>query len=196
VKSSLNKESVQLAPPGAGLPPFELFVSRILFFLMRQILSDDSAVTFFRCEGERILRMVRQIAPDAAAKRVLIPRLRGIEDSSRSWSVYMTLSHLIIVNEWIAEIIETISAGKCCSRPVSTAAVKPSSVTDPAIVSDFERMLASFQNRLGAMGSRHEKMKETHPWFGPLNAHGWRCLAALHQRIHRRQIEQICRCLR
>jgi hypothetical protein len=38
-------------------------------------------------------------------------------------------------------------------------------------------------------------LTHAHPWFGPLNAHGWHCLAAIHHTLHRRQLTAILRAL-
>lgn len=42
-------------------------------------------------------------------ERVLIKRITGIEDSSRFWSVYMVLDHLLIVDRLTIKIMESLS---------------------------------------------------------------------------------------
>jgi hypothetical protein len=41
-----------------------------------------------------------------------------------------------------------------------------------------------------------DELRFVHPWFEPMDAHGWHALAAGHLRIHRVQIERICAGLR
>ncbi|MCA9018457.1 MAG: hypothetical protein KDA77_24260, partial [Planctomycetaceae bacterium] len=73
-----------------------------------------------------------------------------------------------------------------------TAAVKPNPVHDRKILSDFSHFIQSFDRTL------HTEVKHwdsgtrfRHPWFGLMNMHQWVCLAALHQGIHRKQIQYI-----
>ena len=42
--------------------------------------------------------------------------------------------------------------------------------------------------KLGILG---RKLRHVHPWFGPMTAHDWHCLAAIHSWVHRRQIERV-----
>jgi hypothetical protein len=130
-----------------------------------------------------------------AAKPILIPRVWGIEDSSRNWSIYMTLAHLIMVHDTIADIIEHLAAGQSYAREVRTADVKPGYGCDAATVDRFQQGLTSYLARTSLPSNLCTRATHVHPWFGPLNAHQWHCLAALHETIHRRQIERIVRLL-
>jgi hypothetical protein len=67
----------QLQAPGAGLPRTELFISRIGFRLGTPFLSRGRAGRWFRADADRMLATARSLDPARAAKRVLIPRLRG-----------------------------------------------------------------------------------------------------------------------
>src|SRR5262245_52115078 len=97
-ESAMNQEDpqAQLQPPGAGLPAFELFVSRAGLRLLKLFVSREGASRWFRTEADRVLALARSLDPADATRRVLIPRLAGLEDSSRYWSVCMTLEHLCI----------------------------------------------------------------------------------------------------
>jgi len=95
----------QLAPPGAGLPRIEQLIARVLFARRRRNGSREAFNAHFRNEHELIRKMVEACSRDSGARRVLIQRVRGLEDSSRYWSVWMTLDHLRIVNSQIARIV-------------------------------------------------------------------------------------------
>jgi hypothetical protein len=41
------------------------------------------------------------------------------------------------------------------------------------------------------LGILDRRVRHPHPWFGPMTAHDWHCLAAIHHRVHRRQLERI-----
>jgi len=53
------------------------------------------------------------------------------------------------------------------------------------------RITEQYLEHIDRVPNLHCKMRHTHHQFGPLDAHGWHCLAAIHQNIHRKQIERI-----
>lgn len=185
----------QLEAPGAGLPRMELYISRVGFRLMSVFLSRRRANRWFQSEAEKILAIVRSLSPEQAARRVLIPRLSGLEDSSRYWSVYMTLEHLCIVDSEIARVTETLAAGHTVPEVVSTAAVKPSDTADTSTISHFEQISRDYATRLDAVKDSRSRLTLRHPWFGELGVTNWHQLGALHHRIHRKQIERIIQLL-
>jgi hypothetical protein len=186
-----DAQAVKLQPPGAGIPWLERALSRIGIWLLCQRLTREAASRWLVEEGQRMLILARALPPEQAARQVLIPRVWGIEDSSRNWSVLMTLDHLVIVNTEIASIIERLAAGETWEQRLSTADVKPRPDQDGGAVERFEECLDEYPRRVAALAGLRTRAKHRHPWFGPLNAHEWHCLAAGHQRIHRRQVECI-----
>lgn len=181
----------KLGPPGAGLPAPELFIARILFGINRATGSRHSFTAAFQHERELIRRLVRDLQPSQAAQRVLIDRLRGLEDSSRFWSVWMTLEHLRIVHTQIARVIEALSREIRLKGAASTAAVKPNSDVTESVLSEYENSCDNLLKIVDGISDLKTKTRYPHPWFGPLDAAGWHALAARHLRIHRRQIEKI-----
>jgi len=182
---------VQLQPPGAGLPWTELLAARIGIRVLRLTTSRGMASRQFRQEGDRILAIARSLPPERAAERVLIQRIFGIEDSSRYWSVLMVLEHLVIVNEAIANIVPMLAAGIPFDREIGVADVKPRPDQQPEVIDRFAACTGNYLTAIDAVPSLHAGVRYRHPWFGPLNGHGWHVLAAGHQGIHRRQIERI-----
>ena len=182
--------------PGAGLPWPEWAVLRFWIFPRAcRKLDWPRAAEMFQREGEKVLALWDALTPpERLAERVLIPRLRGIEDSSRDWSVAMTVEHLNIVGNAFLEIIQELRAGRVPPAVASTASVKPRGATPPAEVrAAFVRMLADAVSvgRLPAPTQEELRAKYRHPWFGPIDAHAWHCLNGIHQRLHRTQIESI-----
>ena len=182
---------VQLAAPGAGLPLIELRISRTAFAVARRLMSRSSASAKFRREAHKILAKAAQVDPELAARPVLIERIRGIEDSSRNWSLLMTLEHLVIVDTAVAMIIEQLVQEKPLTTKVSTAEVKPKKEQTIATIELFRNMADQYLERINRLPRLNSRARHEHPWFGPLNAHGWHCLAAVHHAIHRKQIERI-----
>lgn len=184
-------ESPQLDPPGAGLPKAELFFARILFSLYRVRHSREEALRHFRKEAEALLNIVKNLSPDVGRRRVLIKRVAGIEDSSRFWSPYMVLHHLVIVDNAISGVVEALVSNGTNLPEAKIADVKPFASSGPEIVSTFQKVVADYENRLTKISDLRNSTAHIHPWFGPLNAHGWHCLAAVHHTIHKRQLEAI-----
>jgi hypothetical protein len=181
----------QLAPPGAGLPKVELYVARLLFTIRRWFGNRESFTAHFGRERETIRGLLKLCDTESAATRVLISRPRGLEDSSRFWSVWMTLDHLRIVHRSMSRIIGSLSKGVSPGGKASTAAVKPNPDVTTAIVDEYERSCDELQAEVAGISELKTKSRYAHPWFGPLNAAGWHALAASHITIHRVQIERI-----
>jgi hypothetical protein len=180
-----------LAPPGAGLPGPELLAARLFFAAHRLFGNRSKFDARIARERHAILALVRACPPEDPARRVLIPRLRGMEDSSRYWSVWMTLDHLRITNGALAKIIPTLAQGVVPPKPASTAAVKPSPNVDAHVVEAFDRECDNVLQAAAGVPNLRTKARYAHPWFGLLDAAGWHALAGLHMRLHRRQIETI-----
>jgi hypothetical protein len=166
----------------------------IVFPLACRKLDWAAAGAMFQEEGARILTLWDSIPAERLGERVLVRRLRGLEDSSRYWSVAMTVEHLNIVGLGIRGIISGLRKGELPARPARTEDVKPSGGIHPAEVrTAFTRMLSveASANAVEPSVPRGVGPRVPHPWFGPLDADRWHCLLGIHQRIHRHQIEAI-----
>ncbi len=181
----------KLEPPGAGLPPLELRIARLLFHGSRFLSNHAKATATLDDEEQRIRSLTARCDGVVATRRVLIARIPGMEDSSRHWSVNMTLDHLRIVNEGIAGTITLLRGGRAPNRPASTAAVKPSENVTAQILPDFAESCAKLKTCATPAAALKDTPKFAHPWFGPLDASAWYFMAGFHMRLHRRQIERI-----
>jgi hypothetical protein len=190
----------RLAPPGAGLPAPERLIARILFGLRRRTSDRTGSDSRFREQREAVRRLVAGLDDVSAARRILIARPRGLEDSSRYWSVWMTLDHLRIVHHEIARIIGELGKGTVPAGQASTAAVKPAAEVGREVVGAYEQSCDALLAAAAAVPELRTAVRFPHPWFGPLDAAGWHQLAAGHMGIHRVQIERIiaglCRTVR
>ena len=189
-------ETPKLAAPGAGLPGIELQIARVLFTLRACTHDRQRIDALFRQERALVAELVRSCPAGRLGDRVLIPRPRGLEDSSRHWSVLMTLEHLRLVNLACALFIRELSEGRVPSGKASTADVKPSPEVTEAVISAYE---ASCDDVLAAVASAKDlddAARFPHPWFGPMSARRWHVLAAVHLGLHRGQLEAILHRLR
>ena len=181
----------RLAPPGAGLPKPELFVARLIFGWHRWQATRENAAALIVTERDRLLAMARELSVEAAARPTLIKRLPGLEDSSRNWSVFMTLEHLRIVNVEIAEALTLLAQSRVPVRVVSTAAVKPGAGIGPEVLAAFAQSCDVLASTVAGVADLRTKTRYDHPWFGPLDAAGWHAMAGFHLRLHRKQVECI-----
>lgn len=181
----------KLAAPGAGLPGPEALIAKVLLAFRTLIGNRESFNAKFTQERQRIQILLGQCNADQAGERVLIKRVRGLEDSSRYWSVWMTLDHLRIVHHAMAEVIKHLGNGTVPDGKADTAKVKPDPGVTSAVVADYEKSCDILLQTVAAVKDLDTKVRFVHPWFGPLNANQWHALAAGHHAIHRKQIEQI-----
>lgn len=184
----------KLDRPGAGLPPLEWAVAKFIIFPIRFATTDqEKAINEFVIESKMILGLVNKMDKARINERCLIPRLTGLEDSSRFWSVAMTLEHLVIVGEGMRKLVVDLSAGKTDAVQRGTADVKPSSSANgETAIKSFEEMRARLvADCTNAAVNSFPSATHPHPWFGPLNAMQWLAFGAPHLAIHRKQIEKI-----
>lgn len=144
-----------------------------------------------RLNVRKLLERLSSKDPALGERRILIDRLQGLEDSSRYWSVWMTLDHLRIVNDSISMILKTLGKGKVPEGVARTEDVKPGFVVGAEIVELYERSCDQLLEIAGAVSNLRTTVAFDHPWFGPLDAGGWYTLAGVHLGIHRKQIERI-----
>ena len=122
---------------------------------------------------------------------MLIDRVVGLEDSSRYWSVFMVLDHLRIVDEGISQIFKTLTDDRLFGQEIRMQDLKPSLQSDSDMINRFLKEVAGYESTVTRLGILGRRVRHPHPWFGPMTAHEWHCLAAIHHRVHRRQLERI-----
>ncbi|MGB5834955.1 MAG: DinB family protein [Thiohalocapsa sp.] len=187
----MNHDDNWLAPPGAGIPRLERNLLGVGIRLAAQLVAKDRLTAVFRDEALRALDTARRLSEDAGRRRVLIPRFLGIEDSSRNWSVFMTLEHLVIVNTAIAAALPRLYAGHGTSTDVRVEDVKPVPEAGPEQIDDLALLVDRYTDMVEKLGNLRAGIAHPHPWFGLLSAAQWHALAAVHNSVHRRQIERI-----
>ena len=185
-----------MSAPGDGLPTVELFFTRILFRLFSYGSADGKIRVKFKKETDLIKRIISEVDDSILHKPITIPRVMGIEDVSKHWSIAMTMHHLNIVNRAISTLIDQLEKGHTPSLIVRIQDVKPPLEISPNIREEFEQTSSAYLeevkkfNRLGVKS----RLTHPHPWFGAMNSHDWLALSALHQGVHRRQIAMILAC--
>jgi hypothetical protein len=146
-------------------------------------------------ERENLRRIIHGVDDARASRRVRIARPRGLEESSCEWSAWMTFDHLRIVHEGLAGIIRSLSAAEDPGIVVRIEDVKPPpGATREAFVAfehSCDALLAVAEAAWAAGAASRGGRRHPHPWFGPIDAGTWFCLAATHLGLHREQIRRI-----
>jgi hypothetical protein len=181
----------RLAPPGAGLPFPENLIARALLRVKRLSGTSGAFTREFIRERAVIHGLIGNHDEPTLRRQVLIPRPSGLEDSSRNWSVLMTLDHLRIVHHAFIDVIEALAKEEVPEGEASTAAVKPDPEVTPAVIGEYESSCDALLATLASVRNFKTRARFPHPWFGPMDAHGWHALAGGHLGIHRVQIERI-----
>lgn len=189
--SSTTTAQPILESPGAGLPAFELAWLRILFRCACRLISLTTGLKWFKFEARKIRALVGKVSATQATVPVLIDRVVGIEDNSRYWSAFMVLDHLRIVDEGITQIVETLTDDRLFGQEVRIQDVKPSLQSGPEAIEQFLKTVDGYESTVARLGTLGRRLCHPHPWFGPMTAHDWHCLAAIHHWVHRRQLERI-----
>jgi len=181
----------KLESPEAGLLALELALLQTLFRCACAVISLEGGLRWFKFEARKITVLAGSVSTEQGALPVLIDRVVGIEDSSRYWSVWMTLEHLRIVHYGITRTMEALAAGIVLKGSASTAAVKPGPDVTAEVVDEYEQSCDRLLAKAEEITDLHTKVRYAHPWFGPLEAAGWHALSATHLGLHRVQIERI-----
>jgi hypothetical protein len=185
----------QLDRPGAGIPlPARLFLRHVLrTMVIKKTPWQESCENFERAH-KKFLAEIQKLTPEQLNRRVLIPRIVGLEDSSRYWSPIMVARHLVIVGQAIEWMIVELSHGRTDKLPkADTAAVKPETDLDAQkVLSEYQAFGDGFLARVeSAVGNRDSELTHLHPWFGPMRSKDWMWLMGRHTGIHRQQLKKI-----
>lgn len=187
-------EEPRLQSPGAGLPWIEALLAKY-WILPRHSrkMSWDQSVDWYRIETKKILNLAHGVPKEKWATRVLVPRVRGLEDSSRNWSILETFEHLMRVGEGMAGAVHELGHGRVPNISIQVAAFKPKGALS---VQNGEMQFSSCCDRIvekltAPTIDRKSNARLYHPWFGDIPAFQWNWLCASHQWIHRAQMIEI-----
>jgi hypothetical protein len=177
--------------PGAGIGWLERQLLGAGIRASARFLGKDRLTQMFLQEAERAMALARSLSEAQGRQRVRVDRFIGIEDSSREWSVYMTLEHLVIVNTAVAAILPQLYSGRVVGTQVKIEEVKPVPEAGPEQIDDLAALVERYADIVDKLGNLRAGARLPHPWFGSLSAAQWHALATIHNSTHRRQIERI-----
>lgn len=181
----------KLAAPGAGLPGPELLIARFVFRKFRNKHNADELNQLIQTHSDALCLAASNCDEATGRAQVLIKRLRGLEDSSRDWSVFMTLEHVRIVNDMVNGVMMLLSNGRVPDSEASTASVKPSPNVGSEVIEGLKESSGKLIERSQSIENLKTETKYAHPWFGELDAASWHAMAAFHMGLHVKQVESI-----
>ncbi len=186
-------ETPKLDKPGAGLPFFDALVVRYWVAPFQSRKADkDKNLRLFSMLGKRVLKEYDEVPAGKRDTKVLVPRMKGIEDSSRFWSANEVLEHIMIVGAPMRELIAALAAGKTSDYVVDVANFKPKGkYAGGDARPDFAAFVSETETRLRALDIVDAGPTHRHPWMGQFNALQWTWLLAGHSGIHLGQLVAI-----
>lgn len=185
----------QLEKPGAGLPFLEALYVRWYVgpFQSRKNDAQKNLRLFFMV-GARILKEAASVPEDKRDVKVLVPRMKGVEDSSRNWCVNEVLEHLLITGEGMRMVIKALAAGQTTDYVVRIENFKPKGKYQGGDAKpDFKAFIEGTVKELEKLKIEDGGLKHMHPWLGPFNALQWSWLLAGHSGLHLAQLQAIKR---
>lgn len=181
---------------GTGLPKCEyLFIKYIFIPTVKKCTSFDILMSLFLKETEKLKRLVCNMSNDNLSKRVVIPKLIGLEDNSRDFSISMIFEHLFIVSSMIQEGLAFLTNNQKFEVEVSIQGVKPAN-NNSSFIDKFFKFVDGYKEFYAQMPKVASKTTKAHPWFGELNSYEWHMFLFIHTLVHRRQIEALIKALK
>jgi len=182
-----------LEKPGAGLPFFEALMVRWYVVPFQSRKNDKSKnLRLFSMAGARILKEASSVPESQRDQKVLVPRMKGVEDSSRFWCVNEVLEHLMITGVGMREVIQSLAADKVTDYVVRIENFKPKDKYKGGDAKpDFKLFLDETVKQLEPLTIEDKGLTHLHPWLGQFNALQWSWLLAGHSGLHLAQLQAI-----
>ncbi|MGZ5280237.1 MAG: DinB family protein [Pseudobdellovibrionaceae bacterium] len=182
----------KLAAPGAGIPLHHKILLRVYVkpFIAAKSSPEASKKTFKKVT-DKILDELEGLTAGQLTQKVLVPPQAGLEDSSRFWSIAMTLEHLGIVGRKISTAVTALSENQPIVEKADTGKMKPfGQISSAESLQDFKKFALEEFSQL-PLPSLNPKNRFLHPWFGMMNNREWYWLLGAHQGLHLKQIREI-----
>lgn len=186
----MDMNQPQLDRPGAGLPfPDNLIVRWWVGPFQSRQKDAATNLRLFKMAGARVLKEMAGVPADRRDRKVLVPKMRGVEDSSRHWCANEVLEHLMITGVPMRGLIVDLAQGRTSDYEVKIENFKPKGRYAGGDASaDFKRFTEETLEILGALDIRDAGPTHRHPWMGRFNALQWTWLLAGHTGIHLNQL--------
>ncbi len=154
--------------------------------------SRDKATAQIRKEVEKTLAAAATLGEELSAKPCHVPKMPGVDEEMRDWSIYQLIEHNTIVNRIFADVIEAIAQEKEYVSDIDPKHdVLPSELPGPEVIEPFQQSVADYFKTLGNFPMLKNVGKWEHPVFGDFDARMTHAMCGFHLFLHRRQAERI-----
>lgn len=190
MKSDRNQET----DLGLDRPPLlERWMGLLGVKAAARLRDREQVLATFRDEAALVMQLAAQVPEPLGRQRVRIARGPGMEQASRTWSVYMAVEHLVIVNRGITAVIHALCAEHNPGVEIRIEDIQPHPEVGPEQIEALAFAVERYLEVVERFGLLRARERYRHPWFGLLTAAEWNVLAAWHNRVHRHQIERLLR---
>jgi hypothetical protein len=144
--------------------------------------------------AESYKALVDGLPAEALRTPVKVPKMRGIDENMREWSILDVLEHNTIVNRSITAIVCQLANDEPLSGPATIDpkdGVMPTGSVDEGILETFLESIESHRKRVAALKTLRGSRTSNHPVFGPFDAHKWNCMFPFHLGLHLNQVKFI-----
>ena len=163
-----------------------LFI-RTKFNCTSRLKADES----IRAESERTLELAKALEPSLAGRSITVPKMIGVDEDMRDWSIFQTLEHNVIVNHSITQLVVTLAnEQQVITNFDPKTDVMPAAEPDTEQLNAFEASVEQHFSQVSALKRLRSRQKYRHPLFGNFSAHQWHCMFGFHLMLHRRQLQK------
>lgn len=158
--------------------------------------SRDTALSQAGEMAKKYAGLCKGITDEMGRICVTVPRMRGVDDDMRGWSLFMLLEHNTIVNRSITAVNCQLARGE---ELHGDAVIDPKHDVMPSAspgieqVERFQQSIATHIQEISGLGELNKTATAQHPVFGEFNAHMWNCMFAFHLKLHVPQAMRIIR---
>jgi hypothetical protein len=148
---------------------------------------------------DKYLALTRLVNAESGMSTVFVPRMIGVDEDMRNWSLFMILEHNAIVNRSITSIIQSLVRGE---KPMGAGAINPKKDVMPSLnpgVEQIQAFRSSVEEHLSVISGYSRlrgSLKSRHPIFGEFDAQCWHCMFNFHLHVHYKQakyvVQKIC----
>ena len=192
---SFRNDNHESSPLDPILPRIERSALSGLLSTSSIFLSERNLLRLFRWETRKLERLLDDDESYDVFQVIKIPRVIGVSESNRSWSVLMVIDHLCLVIEDCRKAIVALSDGVEPRGEIDLSFYAPREDVGFDVLDRLETLTNCFCSDI-QMALKRERgvsgsTQFSHPCFGSMNAKQWLAFATLHQAIHRRQVQKI-----
>lgn len=156
--------------------------------------SRSAANAQIRTEADRTIEVANSLGEELAGKPATVPRMPGVDEDMRNWSVLQIIEHNLIVNRVFTEVIATICRGETfVSNLDPKKDVMPSEGTPFSIVADFAESVDHHLETVAKVPELRGVGSFLHPVFGEFDAHKTHAMFGFHLWVHRRQADAVAK---